>query len=483
MKLTGKTLVVSALTLALLLSVSCQKQGSPGEVKNSPTPDPVKETPAESHQEDQGQKEKQGAEGTKVDTESFVAQLQAKLAKHWPHMKELWPKMDYEEHPLILVHVNDDLTAKQAWVLTTKEVRKLEEKELKGMEIPTPGGYNQEEFQGKPAIILALDDHEFSLPDALNQNYRLATHELVHFYHQEMSDENLEGSRAQEYPLVATPRVYRRMIYTHLIAAYENPQEAEKHLGKAKYWMDKWATEFPDEYRDIKATDIAEGTAKYIENLADFVGDGLDQQGKRQKAIENIQKQQLFESADSESYELGYVAALLLDEKQPDWKNNFYQEEKTLLEKLLEKVSPIQEEMDPAVEKEATSYVEELNEDAKENLKDVLAAYEDKSVPYLKIAIPPSAPSYSIQDHFRYKKTDIMTNYANLFKVGDTQVEIRMLNLMQEMRGDHIYLLIPLNMEYKVTEGKLSISTDKLKIQDLPVEKNDVDGRTVYTAQ
>ena len=70
----------------------------------------------------------------------------------------------------------------------------------------------------------------------------------------------------------------------------------------------------------------------------------------KKEADKFIRKEQIFIAADKESYEIGYVAGLILDEKNPNWKENFYVTGKGIPEVLLENVIPIPDEPDKKTE-------------------------------------------------------------------------------------------------------------------------------------
>ncbi|NLX82194.1 MAG: hypothetical protein GXZ04_00025 [Clostridiales bacterium] len=171
--------------------------------------------------------------------EAFVRAVHEQMLRNWPHMDKAWPGLNYNQHPFILFYVDDELLVNEAWLLNTQGVRKLDEKEYQGIAVPQPDGYSELRFDGKPGLAMSVDDYSLSQPRAQEETYRTATHEMVHFYYQPPQGE-MAGSRAQVYPLDAQPRLYRAMIYQHLIAAFENPAQRDEHLGKARYWLNLW---------------------------------------------------------------------------------------------------------------------------------------------------------------------------------------------------------------------------------------------------
>jgi hypothetical protein len=71
------------------------------------------------------------------------------------------------------------------------------------------------------------------------------------------------GSTA--YPFEWEPRLYRRMMFDNLKRFLEHEHPLD--LGRASYWYDLWAQD-AFERRD---TDGYEGTAKYVDRLAEVV--------------------------------------------------------------------------------------------------------------------------------------------------------------------------------------------------------------------
>ena len=165
------------------------------------------------------------------------------------------------------------------------------------------------------------------------------------------------------YPIEREPRILRRMIYTRLIQAFENPDRQDEYLGKAKFWLDKYNDEYKSEADRIRATDIAEATARYTENFGLFIGKNLSKGDLRKEADKRIRKEQIFIAADKESYEIGYVAGLILDEKDPNWKETFYVTGKGIPEVLLENRTPISDEPDKEIVDRVAREIDRTNKD------------------------------------------------------------------------------------------------------------------------
>ncbi|MGP1577064.1 MAG: hypothetical protein ACTTH7_06185 [Treponema sp.] len=229
---------------------------------------------------------------------------------------------NYTNHNFIIFYLDEEGAVKAAKLLNINENRNLEAKEYEEITPPNPEGYDQIQFQDKPSIVMSVDNEVMEAEDSVNELYKTATHEMVHFYYQKDVQASADSSRSQIYPIESDPRGLRRMLYTRLIQAFENPDKQDEYLGKAKFWLDKYNTEFKSEADSIRATDIAEATARYTENLGMFIGKNVSKEAVRTEAEKFIRKEQIFMSADRESYEIGYVAALIFDEKKSELERN-----------------------------------------------------------------------------------------------------------------------------------------------------------------
>ena len=83
----------------------------------------------------------------------------------------------------------------------------------------------------------------------------------------------------------------------------------------------------------------------------------------RKEADKHIRKEQIFIAADKESYEIGYVAGLILDEKDPNWKETFYVTGKGIPEVLLENRTPISDEPDKEIVDRVAREIDRTNKD------------------------------------------------------------------------------------------------------------------------
>ena len=418
------------------------------------------------------------------DVGKFVDSVHQMIQRHWPHMDKVWPGSDYQQHALLLLYVDDDMQVKEAFALTTKEQKKLSPQEYQDVNVPLPGGYAETTYQGMKSLVMSIDDFSLNQPGEDVQTYRTATHELVHFYHQPAPSEQAEGSRAQAYPLDATPRLYRQMLYQNLIGAYDHIEQADVYLAKAKYWLDTWQKAYPEESEGIRGTDIMEGTAKYIENLGFFIGDQLDAHPFHQAAGEAIPRDELFPSADGESYELGYVAALLLDKTQPDWKKDFYTKGLSPVELLLSNRKPQEEKINQDIQQLVETEINEINEEAKPLMQDVLRARQDATIPWLKVDITNVASSYDAKGNYLVGSDDVITGFGSQYRADKGNISLRNQSVvMQFTDSGENYLLLPLTMAHEYKDGVLNIKTKDVIVENIQVKTVQENGNTYHIVQ
>ncbi len=408
----------------------------------------------------------------------FARGLGDKIAAHWPHVKTAWPGTDYSDHVAVLFHLNDEGEAVKAWAADTSGTRELKDSEFTDLATPPPGGYHATEFEGKPAVLLAVDTQQMQEDPQADELYLLATHELVHFYHQDEVAIDGGESRAQDYPIDARPRVLREMTYDNLVKAAENPDEADTHLAHAKHWYEQWKKDFGDEYAAIKTTDIVEGHARYLENIAAIqTGDTTPEQVQTE-AVKRIKKGTVFGSAESESYEIGYVAGLLLDRQDPEWKKSIFADGVTFADKLLENVEPEPQDVDPEIEKSVTDTIGQLNDEIKTAIEPLTTAQKDTSVPYLRIDASQSEGSYGGEHFIVVDGKEVTTGFANSYPTESGDIDIN--NAAVIMSDAEV--TVPLPKDVKFAGGKLTVDSDSISADGVPAEKTtDADGRTVYT--
>ena len=413
----------------------------------------------------------------------YVDRLSELVTVNWPAMYKVWPGYDYTNHNFLIFYLDEKGVVKEAKLLNVNENRSLRKKEYENITPPNPEGYDQIQFQAKPSIVMSVDDAVMKAEDSVNELYKTATHEMVHFYYQKDVQTSAESSRSQIYPIEREPRILRRMIYTRLIQAFEKPDRQDEYLGKAKFRMDKYNDEYKSEADRIRATDIAEATARYTENFGIFIGKNLSQEDIRKEADKFIRKEQIFIAADKESYEIGYVAGLILDEKNPNWKENFYATGKGIPEVLLANVTPIPDELDKKIEDNITKKVNSTNKADADKLKDVITAKDNTDIPLLHLDVSKASKSFYAESMYRYQNLPVMAGYSSTFTVKGKNVEIKDTAIISGYEEEHQCVRIPLTMKYDSKGGILTIDSPPLKADGIQVKTSKENGRIIYSAE
>lgn len=415
-----------------------------------------------------------------IKNKAHVNYIEKKIKKIWGNTSEIWPKTDYNNHNLVLFETNEKGEVLRAWCLNTNGKKILKKKEYRSLEIPMSGGYSKIEFQGKPSISINFDKLTFEMfnNDWSNYVYNLATHELIHFYYQ--SNINLEGTRYVKFPQDFEPRVYRTMIYKNLAKAFIYETSKEQYIGKAKYWYDKWLNKYPEEYKNIKSTDIAEGQAKYFEYIASGVYLGMSQQKKNKFLKSNIDLDMYFTAIDIESYELGYVAGLVLDGIKPEWKNNFLTSKKTMLEILFENKKSIKD-----LDYEETNYkirkeIERLNKENEGKISNTIKALQNPDISYLKIDRKYSMGSEELEEFLDYNGDAVIVGLTSTYNSSNWKIKLNKVNVIEKKKSGHNYIYLPLDFPYSLKGTKMILNNKKV-IGEFPVSKEiNLKGQTIY---
>jgi len=128
--------------------------------------------------------------------DSYVDQVSELVKLNWPAMHKVLPGYDYTNHNFLIFYLDDEGTVKKAKLLNVTENRNLEKKEYANITPPNPEGYDQIKFQNKPSIVMSVDDNVMQAEDSVNELYKTATHEMVHFYYQTDVQASAESSRS-----------------------------------------------------------------------------------------------------------------------------------------------------------------------------------------------------------------------------------------------------------------------------------------------
>ncbi|PFG27500.1 hypothetical protein [Corynebacterium renale] len=412
------------------------------------------------------------------DTQAYLEPFGAAIKEHWPVSGEIWPGVDYTQHVAVVFKLDANDEVQQAWAFDTNGSRELTTQEIAGLTPPDAGGYSEGELGDRTAVFLAINDDTIAEDPDTTELYRFASHELVHFYHQpNLTGSAEEGSRSESYPIDPAPRVARHMIYHNLVQALKHPEQREEHVQHAKFWHEQWKQQFPEEAKGIAWVDIVEGHARYIENFLTFQTADSTPEEIRAGALDNI-KEETFPSADKESYELGYVAGLLLDATDPNWKPDFLKENVTPVEKLLAGVTPAEQTVDPAIKKDVQETIADANEQLAPYMQTLKEAEDDPSVPYLAVDIMASSGSFYSKSFVSYLGKDAVAGFVGQYALGGGELSVDDAGVW--MAGTEI--LVPLPKGTQAEGGTLNLDGGKVKAKGVKVTAETEGGRTVYRA-
>lgn len=431
--------------------------------------------------------------GVDVDIEAYVDGAFELLKENGKASEKIWPEYDLSQNAIIVCQ-RDDVTNKiiRAWELTTSNKRNLTNEELSGMEIPAAGGYSSIEFEGKKSIIIAVSkDTSETLKRVAITNfvYEIGVHEMVHFHYESFfkltklaMEQKFHGGRGTAFPKAAEPRVYRKMLYDNLVAAFENPEDEKLYLGRAKYWNEKWKNEYPDEYYQIKVTDIMEGKARYIQYMLCMPNHMDDMERKVWIADHFDKSKEPSDSMDTESYKLGFAAGVLLDRQGTDWKKQISRKPEPMVEYLLKNVEPIEDNPETYEAKLKTSkaQMDKINKEIDGKLENIKKAEDNVQIPFLQINGKYLEGSFETSDFLNYRGKSLTIDFGGKFQNENGKMTVNHLSVYEKSGLRKSTFTIPLTMEYKLSDERLLIDSEEVSGDILVKQTKDKDGRIIY---
>ncbi|NGN62712.1 hypothetical protein G5C51_02190 [Streptomyces sp. A7024] len=427
------------------------------------------------------------AAATEDGFQRLAERVQGWVAKSWPRAGEVWPGADYSRRALILGD------GKHAAVVDTKGVDRLGEAELRraGVEVPQVG-YEKVRWHGREAVVWNTATTGETGTDAARDAYTTGTHEAFHFYEQRAFDPGKQwpvlrgdlGRRSTPYPLKAQPRLQRIMLANELLAAATARDAAgrERHRRAAAYWQQQWAKDSPGERRDIRVTDIAEGTAEYFTTVMTSLAEGKPR-GAGLKPLDSLV------AIDTESYRIGAAAGLLADARGSDWKKAAETSGRTPAQFALAGAEP-----EPQQEPEklrATLEREQKEGAAKVDplLRPLRAGYRDRDKPLLLLPESAATGSTYQEDSFAISGIpyDATTGYTRTYRTkSGGRMQLDKATVLDGAAAGTEGVLIPFDPEAaqtRLTGGKVAFATRTAQGTVAVEKKTDAGtGRTVYVA-
>ena len=254
-----------------------------------------------------------------------------------PKMKEAWPDdsvLSEDKFNLMMVRfTKEDLSDIRMFLVNAQakneipnapQVAATDPGVKKAIEEMVSRGYEKSEYDGKKVTYVSycdpspkerekykkyLNDPQAIALDHIDTFY----HESFHFYIQGNDWGNPESKdRDQVYPIDFGPRTCRVLVNLMLIRAFDNYADSAKraeYYGRAKYWHEKYNSEFGNEFKRISLNDINEGTANFFGKAV------IHSIFSNWQPFERLANEALATTIDGESYSLGAVAIALLQKE------------------------------------------------------------------------------------------------------------------------------------------------------------------------
>jgi hypothetical protein len=239
---------------------------------------------------------------------------------------KIWPAYNWSKMSILFV-ANESQS--YIWRGSTRKLDPLD----KGL-VPSEaraGTFAYLTFEGQKAVSLKMSS------DA-NQIFNMAAHEGFHHLGQTGWAQRHAG-RGTDYPILAKPRLYRRMLFMRLKENFLAKNSAPQSLRKAAYWFNRWKSEFPGE--NLATADGYEGTARYVELMSSQVaGFGCAASDETlytslSSSLDDLMGHSISGeslSLDGEGYDIGSLAAFTL---------RFFAADKTWFAKMQTALTPV----------------------------------------------------------------------------------------------------------------------------------------------
>ena len=395
----------------------------------------------------------QGQSQKKLDWSIIVNKVQEKIEFIMDNYQILWPS-GYTNFEVQFSNGSD------GWLITPEKVEKYHADNKPAFQ-NTRLGYSKVEHSEKSILQVVITEEILNLyfpkasPEKLEEiaiNFidTYIFHEAFHYFVQDPSTDwkkelDGESSRATVYPSNSTPRIYRNHIYELLIKAYMDAGNAEKYLAQAKYWYDKYQEEFASEAKAIAYTDRNEGTARYVEYMSDLLfthGLDLSKEEIQSKIREVKANYQVLSSPSTESYEIGFIAGVILDEIDTSWKERMHYEGGTPLSLLFEHIVAVREE--PAMEVDyihtLDSIASQINAEMKPVMDKLQTVYKGENPGELLLIPKKAKGSFQTSGIYRHADIDggyeIINGYRKTLKNNEGEIQIKGIPAFQ-MPLDH----------------------------------------------
>ncbi|WP_248799155.1 hypothetical protein [Pseudomonas sp. MWU13-2105] len=426
-------------------------------------------------------------------TEAYVRRMTEATVMAWPMLAKMFETTQVFADVQLLVS-----DGQRAWLMNARGGQELDMPAVEALGLAFEyRRFEKIEWQGRPAVFIGLgrDLPEVELqrlkhPEAVPELFDLATHEAFHFYAEDDWARGPLSERSTLYPAVVEPRLYRNRVIRHLLAATRGELDA---LGRASYWYRRWLNEFADEAERIRDTDRTEGSARYVESVAQLLAMGLEPRSPEWEARLLRQLSPLgradYLAVDHESYTLGLLAGYLLDRRRLDWLPRVAQGE-TPLGLLLGPVAPISDSPDELLGRRIQESLDGVNDQAAELLEPFLQRFNDPASRHLLVPGTAMKGSFGSGHSFRLAgmAETIETGVDALFALKGGRIGFRAATVATQVkascgRKDLYWLLALTEADFQGgAHGRLRVRRDGLDV-DIPYPARAIDSPRSWCVQ
>ncbi|WP_248804019.1 hypothetical protein [Pseudomonas sp. MWU13-2100] len=413
-----------------------------------------------------------------VGTDAYVRRMIEATRAAWPALAE------FNE----VTHVFADIqlltsNGRRAWLMSAHGGQEID---MAAVRVLGPSyeykSFDKFRWQGRPAVFVgmgeALPEDEVQRledPQAVPELFGLATHEAFHFYAEAAWAHHPGAERSIRYPAVAEPRLYRNQMIRHLLAAVQGEADG---MARASYWYRRWLGEHADESTRIRNTDRSEGSAQYVELIAQLLALGLRPETAEWQALMlkklGPSSQTEFLAADHESYALGALAGHLLDRRGVNWLPRVARGEMPV-SILLGSVPPLENPPDESLGRRLRKAIAETNRQAEQAFEPFLQRFNDPTGKHLLVPQGAMQGSFGLGNTYRIATLPekIETGVDARFALSDGRIDLRTATVASRIkedcgREDFYWILALTEAEFEETaEGRLRLERDDLQL-DIP---------------
>lgn len=308
-------------------------------------------------------------EWKEMNMDRYVTRTAQQVWNTWGDLDKIWAGANYKGYNLLVVSGAD------AWVISTdKKIKKIASNDLPMRFSPSGANYSYQaptmKYDGKPTIKVEIlpdmfkekyDNGEFEALPASSQLFTFITHEEFHHYQDNWKVDKIDQEKVMELAGNEKAREVRLELLASLRKAVIDTSKEKEHLAAAKYWFDTYQKNHSEDYKIVRGIDVMEGTARYFDmavNVRSNIGMNASKEKVYKKYKDLIEKDYTLDIsrmdglADSESYDLGGVAGVLLEKNKKDKSWQKVAENGTpLVEILLKDVKPTPQQPSQEIER------------------------------------------------------------------------------------------------------------------------------------